>query len=117
MTIGNRVIQLLKENNLKQKDLAEYLGTRSSTVSGWKEINRNPSSELIIPICEFFNISANYLLTGENDENFADEKLLSTFHQLNEDNQDIVIGEMKKLLKEQKYEESVAADNKLKEAK
>ncbi len=66
MTIGNRVIALLKQKNLKQKDLADYLETRSSTVNGWKEENRNPSSDMILPICEFLGVSCEYLLTGED---------------------------------------------------
>lgn len=103
MTIGNRVLYLLKKNGFKQKDLAEYIGTKPSTVNGWKQENRNPSSNLIIPICEFLNISIIYLLTGieENNNNEINEKLLTSFQQLNEDNQDIIIGEIKKLLKEQ----------------
>ena len=106
MTIGNRVLCLLKKNGFKQKDLAEYLGTKPSTVNGWKQENRNPSSNLIIPICEFFNISVIYLLTGiEENNNEINEKLLTSFQQLNDDNQDIIIGEIKKLLKEQRSNE------------
>lgn len=44
------------------------------------------------------------------------QKMLSAFEMLNEDNKDIIIGETKKYLKEQRYEESVAADEQLKEA-
>ena len=44
------------------------------------------------------------------------DKFLKTFCLLNEDNQDIIMGKMKELLKEQRYEETVAAGN-LKEAK
>lgn len=107
MTIGNRVLYLLKKNNLKQKELAEYLGTKPSTVSGWKQENKNPSSNFILPICQFLNISVIYLLTGieENNNNEINEKLLTSFQQLNEDNQDIIIGEIKKLLKEQRNNE------------
>lgn len=107
MTIGNRVLYLLKKNGLKQKDLAEYIDTKPSTVNGWKQENRNPSSNLIIPICEFLNISVIYLLTGieENNKNEINEKLLTSFQQLNEDNQDIIMGEIKKLLKEQRNNE------------
>lgn len=37
-------------------------------------------------------------------------KLISVFQQLNEDNRDIIIGKAKELLKEQRYEDSVAAE-------
>ena len=68
MTIGNRVLELLNQKGLKQKDLASYLGTKPSTVNGWKEINRNPSSELIVRICEFLGVSYEYLLTGKESQ-------------------------------------------------
>lgn len=47
----------------------------------------------------------------------SDNKFLSVFQMLNEDNRDIVIGEMKKYLKEQHYEDSVAAESSMKKAK
>ncbi len=40
----------------------------------------------------------------------SEEKIMSTFRCLNEDNQDILIGKAKELLKEQLYTDSVAAD-------
>lgn len=44
-------------------------------------------------------------------------KVIEVFRQLNEDNRDIIIGDMKKYLKEQRYETSVAADEQMKQAK
>lgn len=65
MRIGQRVFDLLEKQSKKQVDLAKYLNLTTSTVNGWRKENRNPSSELIIPICEFFDISPYYLLTGK----------------------------------------------------
>lgn len=107
MTIGNRVIYLLKQKKLKQKDLAEYLGTKPSTVNGWNQENKNPSSNLIIPICKFLDVPIAYLLTGDESyltDTEINQKFLTAFSQLNTDNQDIIIGEIKKLLKEQRQE-------------
>lgn len=42
------------------------MNTKPSTVNGWKNTNRNPSSDLIIPICEFLGVSTDYLLTGSD---------------------------------------------------
>lgn len=50
---------------------------------------------------------------SDNDE----EKLLSVFRELNEDSRDIIKGEIKKVLRSQRYEESVAADEPKKVAK
>ena len=45
-----------------------------------------------------------------------ERELILAFRDLSHDNQDIIMGEIKKFLKEQRYEESVAADE-LKQAK
>lgn len=84
---------------------------------------------------KLFNISTQYEKSGMNDSIFEnlksifpeiaiqnhltieDEKIFKVFIELNEDNRDIIIGEAKKLLKEQRYEDSVAAESSLREAK
>lgn len=87
MTIGNRVIELLSQKGLKQKDLAEYLGTGTSTINGWKKENRNPSSDMILPICEFLDVDCEFLLSGQHkktNEIFSkeDSEWLTLLHQL-----------------------------------
>lgn len=113
MTIGNRVLEILNAKGLKQKDLAFYLGTKPSTVNGWKESNRNPSSELIVRICEFLQISYEYLLTGKETSTTTvssdDAEWLSLIHQLPPKAQHEFRGEIKGYLK-RLNEESVAAD-------
>lgn len=114
MTIGNRVLEILNKKGLKQKDLAIYLGTKPSTVNGWKEPNRNPSSELIVRICEFLNVSYEYLLTGKEVStpvisSSDDTEWLSLIHKLPPKAQHEFKGEIKGYLK-RLNEESVAAD-------
>ena len=49
---------------------------------------------------------------------YAEDKILTTFKKLSEDNKDIIIGEMKKLIKEQNYYSVAAEENeKLRPAK
>lgn len=78
MKIGERILILLKEKNLTQKALSEYVGIKQSTISDWKGKGSSPSSEYISKICEFLNISPTYLLTGKEDilNLSEDEKLL-----------------------------------------
>ena len=114
MTIGNRVLALLAEKGLKQKDLAAHLNTGASTINGWKSPHRNPSSHMILPICEFLDVSCEYLLSGSDskkklDYSTADEEWLSLIHQLPAEAQLEFKGELKGYLKHMK--ESVAADS------
>lgn len=62
--IGMRIINILKEQGKTQKELAKAIGTGTSTVSNWKA-GKDPSSEFIVPICGFLNVSCEYLLTGQ----------------------------------------------------
>ncbi len=46
-----------------------------------------------------------------------EKKIIDSFRMLNEDNQDIIIGKAKELLREQRYEESINVTTSLREAK
>lgn len=70
-----------------------------------------PHINTILQLSNYFNVSTDYLLCKIDEQ---EEKMLSSFKPLNEDNKYIIIGEAKKLIKEQRYEESVAADEPLK---
>ncbi len=59
--IGNKIMQLRKENNLTQQDLANILNISRSTISLY-EINRNvPDIGTLIKIADFFNVSLDFL--------------------------------------------------------
>lgn len=103
MSVGNRVLELLASKGLKQKDLALFLGTKPSTINGWKEPNRNPSSDLIILICDFLDVSCEYLLTGKDipttSVSSEDAEWLSLIHQLPTEKRYEFKGELKGYLK------------------
>lgn len=80
----------------------------------------------LITVAQKLQISIDYLLgiskikyicQGEINafQNITERELnvLNTFRKLNEDNQDIIIGKAKELLKEQRYDEFVATDEPL----
>lgn len=67
MEINERIFYLLKMQNRTAKELSEFIGIAQSSVSAWKNENSFPSSKYMVQISEFFSISINYLLTGEND--------------------------------------------------
>ena len=62
MRLGDRIMALLEAKNKKPSELADAIGAPRNTVYGWKEQNRNPSSEYVIPICRFFEITPNLIL-------------------------------------------------------
>lgn len=108
-----RILKLLSDSGITAKKLTEDINISSSAISEWKKGKGKPSAEAIIKIAEYFNVSTDYILLGKNI-NEIDNKILNLFHQLNEDNQDIIIGKIKELIKEQKSEKSITPDSKLK---
>ncbi len=58
---------LLKENNLNQKQLSERASIPTTTISGWLNAGRLPDYNALVKLSLFFNVSADYLL-GLEDE-------------------------------------------------
>lgn len=62
MTISQRIFNIMESKNLKQRDLANYIGVANSSVSDWKNKGSTPSADKIVKISEFLNVSTDYLL-------------------------------------------------------
>lgn len=60
--IGARIRDLRKENKMKQEELAELCKVKQSCVSKWERGETFPDAEMIIALCEIFNVSADFLL-------------------------------------------------------
>lgn len=98
MTISQRIFELLKVNNKKQKDLATNIGISTSAVSDWKKKGTNPAAESISAIADFLGVSADFLLTGEEKSSPAEhlsddeQELIDNYKKLNTINKGKVIG-------------------------
>ena len=65
MTISQRIFAELNKQNKTQKQMSEFTGIPTSTISAWNKNGTNPSADSIYSIAQFLNISLEYLLTGE----------------------------------------------------
>lgn len=110
--IAERIRQLCEQSHPKTTSafLEGLLSLSSQEVFYLIEYGFVPHMDTIIKLADYFNVSTDYLLCQIDEQN---EKVLRSFQQLNGDNKDIIVGEIKKFLKEQRYE-SVAADEPLK---
>lgn len=91
--IIERIEELLAKDSRSQKDLCDYTGIKTSTLNNWLKRKTEPPANYIIPICEFFKVSCEYLLTGSEQApgNELDE-LVRIYNNLDRSGQRILIG-------------------------
>lgn len=65
MEFGNRLYNLRKNKKLSQNDLAKKLGFSQSSINYWEKGQRTPSIEAARIIADFFDVTLNYLLYGQ----------------------------------------------------
>ena len=105
-----RIGKLLSEKKLTTEELSEIVPFPKERCIAYINGESEPSLEDLIDISQALDVSTDFLLGQIPAMDSTCKKLMNTFVKLNEDNKDIIIGKSKELLKEQNYEESVAAD-------
>jgi len=71
MTLGERIKELRKRNNLTQIDLAKEMEVTKGTVSAWETNRRRPSFETLDALASLFSVNMAYLLGSSNDDTSA----------------------------------------------
>lgn len=69
MSFFERLQLLMDSQSLSQKQLADLTSLRQSTISDWKKNGNLPNGEAAIKIASYFNVTTDYLLTGEEKNN------------------------------------------------
>lgn len=67
MTIQERIIFLLKQQNKTQKELCLAIGVYEATLSRWLKEGRSIPAQYIAPMANFFDVSLSYLLVGQEE--------------------------------------------------
>lgn len=62
MSIGEKLTKLREEKGYMQRDVAEKLEIAPNTLSGYERNLRNPDSETLVKLANFYNVSVDYLL-------------------------------------------------------
>ena len=112
--IAERIRLLCEKHGITQEYLQDLLSLSENEVYYLIEYGFVPHMSTVTKLADFFNVSCDYLLCQIGDQ---DEKAAMAFRLLTEDNKDIIVGEIKKALREQKREGAVAAEMPLKEVK
>lgn len=89
MLIIDRIVETLKEKGLTQADICKYLNIKSNVFTTWKTRKTDPPTKYLVQICDFLNISLEYLLTGEEKTSKV-TTIESPIKQLTENEKDIL---------------------------
>lgn len=117
---AQRIKELRLKNDLTQKDLSDFLVVTPKTVSFYELGQRMPPANVLMKLCQKFNVSVDYLLgltdipytiddyiakqkkTGtqpETDEYSADErKIIDMYRQLSEKDKGKIEGRLEEML-------------------
>lgn len=113
----DRVLQLLAESGIKTSPLEKQLGFTRGTIEKWRKGKNKVSTEAIIKIATYFNVSADYLLCLSDIpkplkiSDIAERKIAALSTEIAELSQDERFVNSAKLYKElpNKYREEVYA--------
>jgi len=64
----NNILKEAKARGISDQDLCKILGKHKSKIYDWKKGRSEPTAQEILLIAEYFNVSADYLLTGKEPE-------------------------------------------------
>ncbi|MCM1360269.1 MAG: helix-turn-helix domain-containing protein [Corallococcus sp.] len=64
-SIGKRIKDLRRKSGKSQEELGYEVNVSRQTVSKWEIGTMQPTAENIIALCDFFNVTSEYLLGGE----------------------------------------------------
>lgn len=104
-----RVKAAILDIGLTEEEFKDEISFGEEKASSFLDGSGEPTADDLIELSQFLDTSIDYLLGQIPRRGSIEKKLLNAFISLDTDNQDIIIGKIKELLKEQRHE-SVAAD-------
>lgn len=90
MTLLDRLYKLMDGYNIKPSALTKELGISTSSFTDWKKGKGTPSLDAVIKFANYFGVSLNYLVFGDEHESLeisgkTEMELLKSFRKLNPD--------------------------------
>lgn len=94
MAFGERLLELLEEKDISQKEFASALNIAPTTLNGYIKNRSQPDFELVKKIAELLNISTDFLLdsSGGGSLNLTakEQSLILRLRTLSEEQQKII---------------------------
>lgn len=97
MSFGERLTNLLEEQDMSQKKLADELHMATTTINGYIKEHRQPDYSTLIQIAEYFHVSTDYLLGVtecrhiiEHPLTMREKGLVGLYRNMNPDKQNLL---------------------------
>ncbi|KIN49103.1 hypothetical protein B4073_4251 [Bacillus subtilis] len=68
MNFSTKIKKLREEKKMKQQEVADKLGIARTTYASYEQGKREPDHETLIKIADYYNVTIDFLLRGENQE-------------------------------------------------
>ncbi len=91
--LADKIKVLRESKKITQSDLARTLGLSRSAINAWEMGLSIPSTQYIVELAKFFNVSSDYLLNihEKNSNSFLEDELLRIFRLITPEQQLIYI--------------------------
>lgn len=115
MKFGETLKNLREIKGITQKDLGDYLGVSRATIAGYETKNHQPDYEKLEKLARYFEVSIDYLLTGDDsfhiermkrpliNERVLDTEVINVYKTLPAESKQDVLKYLKLLQLKQKY--------------
>lgn len=115
MKFGETLKNLREINGITQKELGNFLGVSRATIAGYETKNHQPDYEKLEILSHYFEVSIDYLLTGEDsfhiehmkhppvNEKVLDTEVIKLYKALPADTKQDVLKYLKLLQLKEKY--------------
>ena len=90
MTVGERVLELVRACNMSQKEFSDRTGIPQSTISSWRGRKQNPSLDKLNIICDTLEGDPYYLISGGESNKRLNTAYLKVYR--GEDDYELVTG-------------------------
>ncbi len=74
MDMAERLQSLRKESNYSQEQVSDMLGISRQAISKWESGQGKPEIDNIIKLVEIYNVSADYILLGQENTAQVEQK-------------------------------------------
>ena len=106
-----RLSEAMTMKNLSCSELSKKVSFDPKLCQNFLDGKKDPTPEQLVELASLLNVSIDFLLGNAPLMTGIESRMLNAFSRLNEDNQDIILGRTKELLKEQESLASVASSD------